>query len=240
MNPWQSEDYAESYRSRHGKYPPGYNSDAQTAPEAGDDQDIDEEWNRHCNGKAAEALHPIDPAEFLLESEPEPKVVASHDLEDTFQSLLDERSSGLSELTPKPERKAASQTLRQPVAETVTRLIEESRNKRKTVTAKQYKQATKFEVGSEIDEAGLSAIEFQIYAHLVRRANANRECFPSLNDICRYCKCERKTAIKAIEVLETRRFIACQKRFHKPTLYKLRKAEDWCSLTVNESTDNTL
>jgi hypothetical protein len=116
----------------------------------------------------------------------------------------------------------------------------ESPQKRKPVTAKQYKQATKFEVGSEIDEAGLSAIEFRIYAHLVRRADKNRECFPSITDICRHCQCERKTAVKAIAVLEARRFVSCHKRFHKPTLYKLRPAHDWCRLTVNESADNTL
>jgi hypothetical protein len=93
MNPWQSKDYAESYKSRHGKYPSGYDPDAQTAPEAGDGddqrsallnsrvdpqdqhQDIDEEWHRHRNGKAAEALHPIDPADFLLETEAEPTVL---------------------------------------------------------------------------------------------------------------------------------------------------------------------
>jgi hypothetical protein len=114
----------------------------------------------------------------------------------------------------------------------VKRLVEENQPKRKSVTAKQYGQATKFQVGSEIDQAGLSAIEFRIYAHLVRRADRNGECFPSLSDICQYCKCEKKTAIKAIEVLETRKFIACQKRFHKPTLYQLRPAQDWCNLKV--------
>jgi hypothetical protein len=116
--------------------------------------------------------------------------------------------------------------------EMVARLVEEKRPKRKTVTAKQYQQATKFQVGSEIDEAGLSAIEFRIYAHLVRRAEKDGECFPSIGHICAHCRCRRRTAVEAIRSLEERKFISSHRQYHRPTVYRLRPPQDWCDLIV--------
>jgi hypothetical protein len=145
--------------------------------------------------------------------------------------------------TPKGSSHSASSD----AAETVTRLVEENRgtvercstgqfdssnSKRKRVTAKQYEQATKFEVGSEIDEGGLSAIEFRIYGHLVRRADKNRESFPSITNMCDVTGCDRKSVIKALRELERRRFIYCRKRHHASTHYVLRSVEDWCNITV--------
>jgi DNA-binding MarR family transcriptional regulator len=212
MNPWQSKDYAEGYKSRHGKYPSGYNPDAQTGAEAeGDDQDIAEEWNRHRNGKAAAALHPIDPADFLLEPEAEPKVVES----------------------PKPERKAASQTLRQPVAETVARLVEESRDKRKRVTAKQYQQATKLQVGSEIFELGLTNTQLVIWFYLSKCSDlATKECFPSITDISKKCKCRRSTVIECIRTLEAKKIIRSVRQYRKSTTYIMCPPEDWSHLQI--------
>jgi hypothetical protein len=135
-----------------------------------------------------------------------------------------EKAAARASVTPAPAKAD--------VAETVARLVEENRGKRRRVTAKQYKQATKFEVGSEIDQAGLSAIEFRIYGHLVRRADTNGESFPSITNMCDVTGCDRKSVIKALRELERRRFIYCRKRHHAPTHYVLRSAEDWCNLII--------
>ena len=186
--------------------------------------------------KSSKPIEPIDPADYLGEAVAQPgdtdcRAVLSKKLPCYWTDKEAAIMAGKGPAAEPKPRPVATEALKS-AADTVTRLVEENRHQRRTVTARQYQQATKFQVGSEIDEAGLSAIEFRIYAHLVRRADANGECFPSISHICAQCQCERKSAIAALRELELRNFIYSQKKYHAPTHYFLRPAEDWCSLQV--------
>jgi hypothetical protein len=166
------------------------------------------------------SISPINPADYF--SEASEIGTAQNVTFPSFTELAAEEKRAKAEAASA----APSQERKENAGEMITRLVEENRPTRRTVTPTHYKQATKFQVGSEIDEAGLSAIEFRIYAPLVRRADKDGKCFPSIAVICRYCKCERVTAVKAIEVLEARRFISRQKQWHKPTIYKIGEAKE--------------
>jgi Helix-turn-helix domain len=177
-----------------------------------------------CEEQIAEAWADYDEEKEREQSSPMAEPVEKESLEDIFQSFGD----FVAQETARAKANAApSQEDEMPACS-----VEDSPDKPKAVTAKQYQQATKFQVGSAVDEAGLSAIEFRIYAHLVRRADKDGECFPSIDVICQWCKCTRQTASTAIAVLEERRFITCRKRFHQSTVYTLHPAQDWCSLMI--------
>jgi len=116
--------------------------------------------------------------------------------------------------------------------EMVARLVEENRPKRKTVTAKQYQQATKLQVGSEVFHMGLTPTELVVWMYLVRCSDRDGKSFPSITTICDNCQCRRSTAVKAIRALERKMIVTSHHRFHKPTVYMLRPPQDWSSLTV--------
>src|SRR5262245_47994625 len=61
-------------------------------------------------------------------------------------------------------------------------------------------------IHSALDDAGLTAAEFRVYAHLSRRAGSGK-AWPSLSSICDVCKCRRSTAVKAIKSLESKNMI---------------------------------
>jgi hypothetical protein len=53
-----------------------------------------------------------------------------------------------------------------------------------------------------VDDLGLSAAAFRIYAHLCRRANGNGECWPAAPSIAETCRLHRDTVWRALAELE--------------------------------------
>jgi helix-turn-helix protein len=133
------------------------------------------------------------------------------------------------------ERAKAAAKQPEPIAETVTRLVAENKLGRKLVTAKQYGQATKLQVGSEVFNMGLTNNELVVWFYLVRCSDKHGKCFPSISAICEHCQCRRSTAVKSIRTLEQKNIISSHHRHHKPTVYMQRPPQDWSSLTVNAS-----
>jgi hypothetical protein len=131
-------EMAEAFKSRQGKYPFGYDPGAQAPEEDNcEDQDIDDEWASHRNEKAAAALQPIDPADYMLEpedgcqqNEEEPREppeeessatdsaqqvesVASESVDDNFRDLDEDFS------VPSPEKAPAKPDPAEEIAEAV-------------------------------------------------------------------------------------------------------------------------
>ena len=60
---------------------------------------------------------------------------------------------------------------------------------------------------SKLDDAGLTANEFRVLAHLSRRAGSNGICKPGLRSISEKCRINKGTAQGAIKSLQEKRFI---------------------------------
>lgn len=105
--------------------------------------------------------------------------------------------------------------------------------KRNPVTAKQFQQATKLQVGSEIFEMGLTKTQLVIWFYLSKCADmTTKDCYPSITKISEKCKCRRMAAVEGVRVLEEKKIIRSVRQQRKPTTYIMRPAEDWSNLEI--------
>jgi hypothetical protein len=81
-------------------------------------------------------------------------------------------------------------------------------------------------VHSELDDLGLSAAEFRVYAHLVRRSGKG-DAFPGLDSVAKVCRMNRKSVRSAIKNLVAYNLIQKTDRPGHSPLYKLTPNSDW-------------
>ncbi|MCC7517867.1 MAG: helix-turn-helix domain-containing protein, partial [Verrucomicrobiae bacterium] len=82
-------------------------------------------------------------------------------------------------------------------------------------------------VHSELDDLGLDAQEFRIYAHLARRANGRTKAWPGLSSMTKACRMNRHTVIRAIRGLEERNLIAVRRKTGGLSEYVLTAPSKW-------------
>lgn len=83
-------------------------------------------------------------------------------------------------------------------------------------------------IHSALDDAGLSAAEFRVYAHLARRAS-NGTAWPSVRSIAGVCQLNKDTVCAALNLLEARQMLRREKRGFSSTIYFLTPVLDWLS-----------
>lgn len=82
-------------------------------------------------------------------------------------------------------------------------------------------------VHSALDDYGLDAQEFRIYAHLARRANGKSRAYPGITSMSESCRMNRHTVLRVINSLEERRLIRIVKRFGRKNEYILTPQSEW-------------
>ena len=87
-------------------------------------------------------------------------------------------------------------------------------------------------IHSALDDAGLSAPAFRVFAHLARRAGKDG-CYPSAESMMRICRLERKTIFTALAELEQQGLITRTKRPGSSTKYTLNAPSRWSAKRVN-------
>jgi hypothetical protein len=90
----------------------------------------------------------------------------------------------------------------------------------------------KFVVPSEVVDADLTAPEFRVFAHLVRRCGDGSECWPGLLSIAAKCHLSRATVVDAIKVLESKGMVVVRGEAGGVNRYRAMQS-GWTSL--NES-----
>lgn len=81
-------------------------------------------------------------------------------------------------------------------------------------------------VHSALDDAGLSANEFRVYAHLARRAGAGA-AFPAVASIAEVCRIHKDTAWAVLRSLEERGMVSRMSRAGLPNIYRLATPNAW-------------
>src|SRR6266436_7371835 len=82
-------------------------------------------------------------------------------------------------------------------------------------------------VPRELDDAGLSPVEFRVYAHLARRANKTGRAWPGIDSMAKLCDVTQRTIIRAIDTLETRGMLQVRRKPGELNLYILTKQSSW-------------
>lgn len=85
-------------------------------------------------------------------------------------------------------------------------------------------------VHQEIDDADLSAAEFRVYMHLVRRAAIAGRAWPGIDSIARVCLLGARTVIRALDTLEKRQMLVIQRQPGMRNMYLLTKRSAWSGL----------
>jgi DNA-binding MarR family transcriptional regulator len=81
-------------------------------------------------------------------------------------------------------------------------------------------------IHSSLDDLGLSAQEFRIYAHLARRAGAG-EAFPAVATIAKVCRLNEETVRSALKELAGRGMVTKQERPGQTNIYRLTAPSRW-------------
>lgn len=81
-------------------------------------------------------------------------------------------------------------------------------------------------VHSKIDDAGLSANEFRVYAHLARRAGSGA-AFPAVASIADVCRIHKDTVWAVLKSLESRGMVVRVNRTGATNVYKLTEPSAW-------------
>lgn len=81
-------------------------------------------------------------------------------------------------------------------------------------------------VSSQVDDAGLTPIEFRIYCHIARRAGGGY-AFPSAESMARICRVNRKTVFAALKTLFRYGMIRKSTRVGASNLYHLTAPGEW-------------
>lgn len=82
-------------------------------------------------------------------------------------------------------------------------------------------------IHSKLDDAGLTAGEFRVYAHLSRRASGGGKAWPSIRSMAEACRMNKDTVSEAIRTLEARRMLHREERGFTSTVYKLTPPSTW-------------
>jgi hypothetical protein len=80
---------------------------------------------------------------------------------------------------------------------------------------------------SRLDEYGLSAPQFRVYAHMARRSNLHGSAWPAIESMARICRLHPRTVRSAIRELIRRNMITCEPRTGATTLYRLTQYSQW-------------
>jgi hypothetical protein len=83
-------------------------------------------------------------------------------------------------------------------------------------------------VRKEIDDYGLAANEFRLYAHLARRAG-DEGAWPSVESMARYCRLSVNTIRRCLRRLKEQNLIHATERPGFTTLYRLTSRRQWKS-----------
>lgn len=81
-------------------------------------------------------------------------------------------------------------------------------------------------VHAMIDEAGLSANEFRVYAHLARRAGKG-DAFPAVASIAEFCHIHKDTVWAVLRSLESRGMLVRISRTGASNVYRLTEPGQW-------------
>lgn len=81
-------------------------------------------------------------------------------------------------------------------------------------------------VHSEIDDYGLTAQEFRVYAHLARRAGKNG-AWPAVDSMARNCRLNRDTVYQCLKRLKELNLVRGSKRPGSTTIYVLTPRSQW-------------
>lgn len=81
-------------------------------------------------------------------------------------------------------------------------------------------------VHSLLDDAGLSANEFRVYAHIARRAGSG-SAFPAVASIADVCRIHKDTVWAVLRSLEERGMLVRESRAGLPNVYKITEPKDW-------------
>jgi hypothetical protein len=81
---------------------------------------------------------------------------------------------------------------------------------------------------SKLDDFGLSAAEFRVFAHLHRRRNNKTGiAFPGIDSMAKTCRLAKQTIIEAVRGLETRNMIDVQRHDGSKTIYRINPDSEW-------------
>jgi len=78
-----------------------------------------------------------------------------------------------------------------------------------------------------VDDMGLEASEFRIYAHLCRRAGMRATAWPGIKAMAEHCQMSRNTVRNALDTLEARGMIRITPRENMSHIYSLTDESEW-------------
>lgn len=88
-------------------------------------------------------------------------------------------------------------------------------------------------VHSSLDDAGLTAQQFRIYAHLARRAGRDG-AYPGIDSMAKHCLLSKHTVIDAVRVLESRGMVKVSRSTGERSRYILTRKTEWkITVTLN-------
>lgn len=82
-------------------------------------------------------------------------------------------------------------------------------------------------IHSKLDDVGLTASEFRVYAHLARRANKTEVAWPSIPSIAKTCRLCEDSVKYALVCLEGFKMIVRKRRKGMSDLITLTKQKEW-------------
>lgn len=78
-----------------------------------------------------------------------------------------------------------------------------------------------------LDDLGLTANQFRLYAHLARRANNTGKAWPGIDSMSEVCRMHKETVISSINELESRGMLIVEKIKGKKNVYRLTSPSKW-------------
>jgi len=94
-------------------------------------------------------------------------------------------------------------------------------------------------VHSELDDYGLDANEFRIYAHLARRANGKNRAWPGMTSMSIACRMNRHTVLRVIFCLECYGLIKIIKKQGATNQYVLTPPSEWKQPKLTSAPEGT-
>lgn len=82
-------------------------------------------------------------------------------------------------------------------------------------------------IHSSLDDSGLTANQFRIYAHLSRRSNKKGKAWPGADSMAEVCRMHRETVLESIKELESRNMLRVQRRKGIGNVYELTPPSLW-------------
>lgn len=86
-------------------------------------------------------------------------------------------------------------------------------------------------VSAALDELGLSASAFRVYANLARRADKDtRCCYPARGNIAQICRLHRDTVDACLKELLARGMVVKKRKFGHVSTYRIMERNEWCEV----------